>query len=113
MYSLARSTMRLKSAGVVFERGTTSSGPASISLEDLSSGRSSASTIADKRSAARASAASALMPARGRTGVTTVMVSFTASKAITKVGRSRIASGISIGSGGGSPNVSSIRRTVS
>ena len=79
---------------------------------DLSSGRSSASTTADRRSTARASAALALTPACGRTGVTTVMVSSTASKTITKVGRTRIASGMPIGSGPGRGN-SSISRTMS
>ena len=69
--------------------------------------------MADKRSAARASATSAATPARGRTGVTTVMASFTASKAITKVGRMRMASGMPIGSGGGAASESSINRTMS
>ncbi len=54
--------MRLNSSALVFERGVTSSGPASLSAADLSSGRSSASTIADKRSTARANAAWALHP---------------------------------------------------
>ncbi len=44
-------------------------------------GASSASTTADSRSLARASAVFAVAPACGRTGVTTVMVSLTVSKA--------------------------------
>ncbi len=113
MYSLARSTMRLNSSGVVFERGATWSGPASSCAAALSSGRSSASTTADSRSTARASAALAFTPACGRTGVTMVIVSSTASKAITRVGRTRTASGIPIGSGPGAGNESSISRTTS
>ena len=51
-------------------------------------------------------------PASGRTGVTTVIVSFTASNTITMVGRISIASGMPIGSGLGAGN-SSISRTMS
>ena len=68
--------------------------------------------MADRRSTARASAAFAVTPGCGRTGVTTVMVSSTASNTITIVGRTRIASGMPIGSGAGGGN-SSISRTMS
>ena len=64
----------------------------------MSSGLSSASTTADRRSIARDSAALAVDPECARTGVTTVIVSSTASKAMTSVGRTRIASGMPIGS---------------
>ena len=78
----------------------------------LSSGRSSASTIAGSRSVARASAALAVTPGSGRTGVTTVMLSFTASNTTTSVGRISTASGMPIGSGLGGGS-SSISRTMS
>ena len=67
---------------------------------------------APMRSLARASAAWAETVFSGRTGDTMVMVSFTASKMTTMVGRTRIASGRPIGSGLGGP-ISSSRRTVS
>jgi hypothetical protein len=100
------------SAGVVLDCCAMSSGPASNSAAALSSGRSSASTIAESRSLARASAALAEMPGSGRTGVTTVMVSLIASNTTISVGRIRIASGTPIGSALGAAS-SSISRTMS
>ena len=68
--------------------------------------------IAERRSVARASAVFAVAPFSGRTGVTTVIMSRTASNTTTIVGRMRIASGMPIGSGLGCGN-SSICRTMS
>jgi hypothetical protein len=112
MYSFARATIALKSSGAVFDVGGTVSGPAGAPAASLSSGRSSASTIAERRSDARLNAAAAVTLASGRTGVTTVMESCTASNTITMVGRSMMASGVptTSGLGGGS---SSISRTMS
>src|SRR6266568_4407913 len=99
MYSLARATIWRNSSGVVFEVGGTVSGPAGLPAASLSSGRSSASTMADNRSEARVSATAAVTAGSGRTGVTTVIWSLTASNTITTVGRTMMASGIPIGSG--------------
>ena len=87
-------------------------GPASLPAASLPSGRSSASTIAESRSAARLNAAAGVTSGSGRTGVTTVIVSCTASNTMITVGRIMTASGMPIGSGlcGGS---SSISRTMS
>jgi hypothetical protein len=52
------------------------------------------------------------MPLSGRTGVTTVIESFTASNTTMMVGRTSTASGMPIGSGLGGGN-SSISRTMS
>ena len=112
MYSLAAFTIRSYSAGVVLEDGHTVSGPALTLGGECASGASSASTIADSRSLARVKAVSALTPLSGRTGVTTVMESFTASNTTTMVGRTSTASGMPIGSGLGCGN-SSISRTMS
>jgi len=68
--------------------------------------------MAERRSLARAKADSAAMPLSGRTGVTTVIASLTASNTTTMVGRISTASGIPIGSGLGCGN-SSISRTMS
>jgi len=68
--------------------------------------------IAERRSRARAKAVSAAMLFCGLTGVTTVIVSFTASNTTTMVGRTSTASGIPIGSGLDRGN-SSINRTMS
>jgi hypothetical protein len=112
MYSFARATMAWNSLGVVFEVGGTSSAAARSLAGSLTSGRSRASTTAVSRSTARLNARSAGSPAAGRTGVTRVMVSSTESKMITTVGRTRMASGIPIGSGLGAGS-SSISRTMS
>ena len=69
-------------------------------------------TTAASRSPARASAALAVTPFMGRTGVTTVIMSATASNTTTMVGRTSMASGMPIGSGLGCGN-SSISRTMS
>src|SRR4051795_13350978 len=106
MYSLARATIVLNSSGVVFEAGATVSGPAGAPAASLSSGRSSASTMAESRSDARLNAATALTSGSGRTGVTIVIESSTASNTMTTVGRSMIASASPIGSGFGGDNSS-------
>jgi len=54
----------------------------------------------------------AVTPGRGRTGVTSVIVSVTASKMMINVGRISSASGMPIGSGLGAGS-SSISRTMS
>ena len=88
------------------------SSPALTLGGEYPSGGSSASTTADRRSPARANAVSADTPLSGRTGVTTVIASFTASNTTTMVGRTMTASGMPIGSGLGGGN-SSISRTMS
>src|SRR5471032_1440503 len=110
MYFLAFSTMAWYSAGVVFDVEATAKGPASNAVADLSSGRSNASTTAESRPVARASAALADRPGSGRTGVTTVIESLTASKTTTSVGRISTASGMPIGSGLGAGNSRSEER---
>jgi hypothetical protein len=65
------------------------------------------------RCCARANAVSAEMASSGRTGVTMVIVSSTASNTITSVGRTRIASGMPSGSRRGADSESSTSRTVS
>ena len=112
MYSFALRTMALNSSRVVFDFAGTSMGPASCSVSDLSSGRSRLSTTRASRSTARASADFASTFFSGRTGVTIVIESFTASKTTMIVGRTSIASGMPIGSGLGAAN-SSISRTMS
>src|ERR1700682_2839817 len=112
MYSLATPTIRSYSAGVVLEDGHTVSGPVFTLGGAWVSGASSASTIADRRSLARVKAVSAVVALSGRTGVTTVMASFTASNTTTMVGRTSTASGMPIGSGLGGGS-SSISRTMS
>ena len=112
MYSLAARTMRSYSAGVVLEVGSTVSDPDGLPAAAWSSGLSKASTTAASRSVARASAVLAETPFSGRTGVTTVIVSFTASNTTTMVGRTTTASGSPIGSGLGAGS-SSIKRTMS
>src|SRR6516225_3988991 len=79
MYSLAAATIRSYSAGVVLDDGQTVSGPTFMLGGAWVRGASSASTMADRRSLARVRATSAVMAASGRTGVTTVIASFTAS----------------------------------
>ncbi len=66
----------------------------------------------DRRSIARLSALAASTPFSGRTGVTTVRASFTASNTTINVGRTSTASGIPIGSGLFTGK-SSISRTMS
>src|SRR5436190_16886738 len=112
MYSLATLTIRSYSAGVVLEDGHTVNGPAWRVGGECASGASSASMIAERRSLARAKAVSAVMLFCGRTGVITVIASFTASNTTTMVGRTSTASGIPIGSELGRGN-SSINRTMS
>ena len=78
----------------------------------LSSGRSSASTTPASRARRARSAAFAETPGSGRTGVTTVIASFTASNTTMSVGRISTASGMPIGSGWEAGR-SSISRTMS
>src|ERR1700719_3500578 len=99
MYFLATLTMRSYSADGVLDDGQTESGPFCTRGGEWASGASSASTTAASRLHARSNAVSAEMPASGRTGVTMVMMSVTASKTTTAVGRSNMASGTPIGSG--------------
>src|SRR5207302_4662496 len=99
MYSLAVFTIRSYSAEVVLEEGHTVSGPALTLGGECASGASSASTMAASRSPARVKAASEETPLSGRTGVTTVIASLTASNTTTTVGRTSTASGMPIGSG--------------
>jgi hypothetical protein len=113
MYSFALRTIAWYSSGAILDLAATSSGPASAPpAAACPSGRSSASTTADRRSCARSSAVCADTAGSGRTGVTTVIVSFTASNTTTSVGRISTASGIPIGSGWDAGS-SSISRTMS
>ena len=97
---------------MVLEDGHTVSGPARTSGGACASGVSRASTTAASRSPARVKAVSAATPLSGRTGVTTVIASLTASNTTTRVGRTSTASGMPIGSGLGGGS-SSISRTMS
>ena len=97
---MALSTIALNSSGDVLDLAATSSGPEFClgrgllerPIERIDHGRQSLDW-------ARASAVLALTLVSGRTGVTTVIESFTASNTTISVGRISTASGMPIGSG--------------
>ena len=95
MYSFAAFTIRSYSAGVVLEDGQTVKQPGFDAGRRMCRAALRAHRpLPDSRSFARVNAMSAETPLSGRTGVTTVMVSFTASNTTTMVGRTITASGI-------------------